>query len=253
MWWYFAFWIAGCNVGGGIAWIAAKSRGAPSVRSAVVIVISVLAFAWGTRAQYLLEVRSPIGALFFRPADVFQAGHHLPLGLAAGAAAGAVTSIAVGVPWSTSADALALGAAAMMAIGRIGCFVNGCCTGTACPTRSWPLCVRYDVAKRRHTFPLLSGAPERAASGPWVHPLPLYFACASAAMAGMFAVLLWNYRIRSGVVAATFTTLYPGTQLFLEHFRGSTGGHPESVMLDILLLELLGGAVFLLRCVTRKV
>lgn len=82
------------------------------------------------------------------------------------------------------------------ALGRIGCFFNGCCYGTA-STAPWSVVVA-GVAR---------------------HPTPLYEALFSLAV---FSLLLLFYRrnSRPGRVLALYLILYPLGRFWLEFFRG---------------------------------
>jgi phosphatidylglycerol:prolipoprotein diacylglycerol transferase len=99
------------------------------------------------------------------------------------------------------APVLALG----QSIGRIGCFMSGCCYG-----KPWtgPLAVQ---------FPHLDHLR---------HPTQIY---ESVAMFGVFLVLLWfrKRRTRAGQVALLYVILYAPTRFGIEFFRGD---NPEVLM-----------------------
>jgi len=82
------------------------------------------------------------------------------------------------------------------AIGRIGCFLNGCCYGTEC---SLPWSVYLHDAFR--------------------HPTQLY---ESAGNFAIYALLLWLYlrRPRPGTVLAAYLMLYPALRFMDEFVRG---------------------------------
>jgi phosphatidylglycerol:prolipoprotein diacylglycerol transferase len=87
------------------------------------------------------------------------------------------------------------------AIGRIGCFLNGCCYGVP-GTRPW--CVGVNGVER--------------------HPTPLYETVFCLALYG---ILLWYYRRRprSGRVFALYLILYPLGRFLLEFWRGDERLH----------------------------
>lgn len=82
------------------------------------------------------------------------------------------------------------------ALGRIGCFLNGCCYGTPC---AWPWSVSVDGILR--------------------HPVQLYEAAANVML---YALMLFLYRRRprDGRLFALYLILYPLIRLGVEFFRG---------------------------------
>ena len=82
--------------------------------------------------------------------------------------------------------------------GRIGCFFNGCCFGK-------PSDLPWAVS-----FPLLDHA---------VHPVQLYEAFFCFALA-FFLFLLWNKKLKTGVIATAYFIIYPAGRFVLEFFRG---------------------------------
>jgi len=100
------------------------------------------------------------------------------------------------VPFRPFADFIVTALPLGQAIGRIGCFLNGCCYGTP---GTWPWCVVMDGVER--------------------HPTQLYesFFCLA-----VYCLLLWYYRQRprSGRVFALYLILYPLGRFLLEFWRG---------------------------------
>jgi len=135
----------------------------------------------------------------------------LPPGLAFfGAAAGGAGALAlfgraVGLHVLAVADRAVPAFCLAHAVGRVGCFLGGCCHGAP-----WhgPLAVTY-------THPL---APA-AALGQAVHALPLYEAAGLALLAGLFALA----RVRapgSGRRVLQYAAAYSALRLGLEPLRG---------------------------------
>jgi phosphatidylglycerol:prolipoprotein diacylglycerol transferase len=108
----------------------------------------------------------------------------LPAALAAGAALLAWKKVPILAYMDVMAPSVALGAG----ITRLGCFLNGCCFGSAC---GWPWAVAFPAGS----------LPDRALPGLLVHPSQLYAALAAF---GIFAFLLWIDR----------HSRLPGTTLF---------------------------------------
>ncbi len=91
------------------------------------------------------------------------------------------------------------------AMGRIGCFLNGCCYGNV--THSW-LGVHYPEGT----------APWNKFSGAPLHPVQLYEACGNILLAGVMFILL--RRTKRGVPITLYLTLYGILRFSDEFFRG---------------------------------
>jgi phosphatidylglycerol:prolipoprotein diacylglycerol transferase len=111
-----------------------------------------------------------------------------------------------------AAPAVAIGAA----VGRIGCFLNGCCDGAVC---SLPWAVRFPAGSHAWVRQLNSGliSPVAPASLP-VHPTQLY-----SSLAGflVLALLLAYFpkRRRPGEAMALLMVVYSITRWFVEALR----------------------------------
>jgi len=118
------------------------------------------------------------------------------------------------------ADCIAPGLLLGLAIGRLGCFLNGCCYGG--PT-DLPWAVRFppesppwlDQAARGLLPPPVAGQP------PWslpIHPAQLY-AAFDAALLALLAVVFTPLARRNGEVFALVLTLHPLSRILLEAIR----------------------------------
>ena len=150
-----------------------------------------------------------------------------------------------GLPLLRLADCIAPGLLVGLALGRVGCFLNGCCYGG--PT-DLPWGVRFppesppwlDQAARG----LLPG-PDRQ---PWslpVHPAQLYAAC-DAALLALVAGLFGRVARRDGEVFALVLTLHPLSRILLEAIRVDEPpafGTPLSIsqLVSLVLLVLAAG------------
>jgi phosphatidylglycerol:prolipoprotein diacylglycerol transferase len=124
-------------------------------------------------------------------------------------------------PFLATADAVAPALALGIVLGRIGCFLNGCCYGSPCD-RPWA--VRFPAGTFPWAAQVQAGliSPGSPLSLP-VHPKQLYLALAGLALLG----LLWAYyprRRRDGEVMALLMIAYPVTRFLTEFFRGDVGG-----------------------------
>ena len=138
------------------------------------------------------------------------------------------------------APSLALG----IAIGRVGCFLNGCCYGDLCTDLPW------GVAFPRFSPPWL----EQVAGGlipreaPWslpVHPTQLY----STIDGLVLLVLLSAYyplRRRDGEVMALLMVTYPVTRFLIEYLRNDEGvfWFGLTISQNISVFLLVAGVVF---------
>jgi phosphatidylglycerol:prolipoprotein diacylglycerol transferase len=149
-------------------------------------------------------------------------------------------------PFWPMADAAAPAVAIGAAVGRLGCFLNGCCDGVAC---SLPWGVRFPAGSHAWTRQANAGliAPDAPFSLP-VHPTQLY-----AALAGMFVLCaLMAYfprRRRPGQVIALLMILYSLTRWPIESLRGDEPalilGMTSAQLISLALLA--GGLVMWLR------
>lgn len=123
-------------------------------------------------------------------------------------------------PFLATADVVAPGLALAIGIGRVGCFLNGCCFGEVCH-QPWAV-----------TFPPESFAWLRHVEAGWippwaahslpVHPKQLYLAAEGLALFALLSVFF--PRRRDGEVMALLMVAYPITRFATEFFRGDASG-----------------------------
>ncbi len=122
----------------------------------------------------------------------------------------------------TLADVIAPGMLVGLAIGRVGCFLNGCCYGGPCDL-PWAVSFPADT-EVAIKFPAAVGAPGVGIhpgvglpSVP-VHPAQLY-AAIDAALLALLAVVWTPLARRPGEVFALVLTLHPISRMLLEAIR----------------------------------
>lgn len=141
---------------------------------------------------------------------VHSVGHYLG-GFLAALLASAIVLRVWRLPWARIADASAPGLALGNVIGRLGCFMAGCCWGK--PTSSW-IGVRFN--EQAHE---VNGVPANIA----LVPMQLIEAVASLAM---FALLLWLWKHRTfyGQIILAFVMLYAVERFVAEFWRADPRG-----------------------------
>jgi phosphatidylglycerol:prolipoprotein diacylglycerol transferase len=126
-----------------------------------------------------------------------------------------------GLPILALADCIAPGLLVGLAIGRVGCFLNGCCYGGPCDL---PWAVQFPPdsppwidQSARGLLPPADAAGVRPWSLP-VHPAQLYAAIDAALLAAL-AIAFTPLARRTGAVFALVLTLHPISRLLLEAIR----------------------------------
>ena len=102
-------------------------------RVVTVVLVALVAGVLGARMLYVLEHVSEFRREWGSVLALWQGGLTLYGGLVAGVFGGLLAARRLGLPVWVTADALAPSLAFGGAIGRVGCFLNGCCYGR--PTR----------------------------------------------------------------------------------------------------------------------
>jgi phosphatidylglycerol:prolipoprotein diacylglycerol transferase len=223
-------------------------------------------FLWGlvgARLFYVIEYRDQ----FFPPGRSLAAALPEVLNIAAGGLVvfGALPTAGLAA-WRFArrrrlsllrlADCIAPGLLLGLAIGRVGCFLNGCCYGGPCDL---PWAVRFppesppwfDQAARGLLPP--PGGPDGV---PWslpVHPAQLY-AAFDAGLLALLAVVFTPLARRDGEVFALVLTLHPLSRLLLEAIRVDEPpalGTPLSIS-QIVSLVLIAAAAALWWHIARQ-
>lgn len=127
--------------------------------------------------------------------------------------------------WKT-ADVLAPSIALGNAIGRIGCFLNGCCYGRAC---SLPWAIRFPASHPTGGLP--------------VHPTEIYDVLNNFIL---YLLLAWLFRRKKfdGEVFATYLIGYAIIRTVMEYFRGDYP--PDQIHYGLTPGELISIPVFII-------
>jgi phosphatidylglycerol:prolipoprotein diacylglycerol transferase len=135
------------------------------------------------------------------------------------------------------APALALG----IALGRFGCFLNGCCYGDRCDL---PWAVSFPPGRRRGRSDK-PGLIDASAPGSLpVHPTQLYSALDGLILLALLSAY-YPLRRRDGEVMALLMVSYPVTRFLIEHLRNDEGAFfagmtiSQNISVALLLCGLL--------------
>jgi phosphatidylglycerol:prolipoprotein diacylglycerol transferase len=151
-------------------------------------------------------------------------------------------------PLRPALDAVAPGLAVGVAIGRVGCFLNGCCYGDVCRL---PWAVAFPEPSppwQAHRLAHLIGTQAH-----WslpVHPTQLYSVVDGLLLLGLL-LAFDRFRRRDGEVMALLMVTYPVTRFLIEHLRGDEAalflGMTVSQTISVALLVF--GAAFWARLI----
>jgi phosphatidylglycerol:prolipoprotein diacylglycerol transferase len=179
------------------------------------------------------------------PREIFslgtlQAGGVFFGGLVAALAAAAWYMRRAGLPPLRTADAFAPALALGHGIGRLGCFLAGCCWGRPAGV---PWAVTFTDPKARELVGVPLGIP--------LHPTQLYEAAAEV----LIFFVLWSWFRRphqEGAILGGYLILYPAFRFVIEFWRDRTGGAfpfggPVSLTQWLAVLLVAAGAYLIAR------
>jgi phosphatidylglycerol---prolipoprotein diacylglyceryl transferase len=140
-------------------------------------------------------------------------------------------------PFWVMTDVAAPAVAIGIAIGRIGCFLNGCCYGAPCDL---PWAISFPVGSHAWARQVDSGliSPLALASLP-VHPTQLYASVAGFVLLGLLLAHFARRR-RAGEVMALLMIVYPVTRWPLEMIRGDE----PAILMGMTLSQNISVALF---------
>ncbi len=194
----------------GYGWVAAGRLGLDRVH---VIDISLYLFVGGIIGARLLFVIVDHQRFVKNPLDILKIwkGGLVYYGGFAGAwAAGSWFAIRRKLDYWLWADLVAPSAMIALAIGRIGCFMNGCCYGKVSPDLPWGVVYPPShPALGLHQYP--------------VHPTPLYESLATA-LIFIALMILWRRKSFKGELFWAAVIMYSAARFVIEYFRGDPRG-----------------------------
>jgi phosphatidylglycerol---prolipoprotein diacylglyceryl transferase len=205
----------GFGVAAVVAWRSGRRQGIDPGRWAQVLAITAVAGVVGSRVLHFDLLIGGFGDRTFLG------------GLVGGGLAFLAGSRLLGVD-PRGADALAVAVPLGHAVGRLGCFVAGCCFGRP-TTLPWGVHVHSDLAGH---------APADLA----VHPVQLYEAGVQLALAGLAWRFASRFR-RPGSVFLAVAGAYAAARAFLEGYRFDAWSQPGVITTQWLVALLAGAAI----------
>jgi len=197
------------------AWIEARRRGLDLVHVAdLSLYLFIFGFV-GARLLFVVVYPQVFADDWVRALKIWQGGFIFYGGLAGAIIAGLIYLRWHRLPLGTWSDLAAPSAMIGLAVGRIGCFLNGCCYGRITP-EGWPQGLPFSVKYPPQYFRSLLDLD-------WRYPSPLY---ESAATIVIFAILVIISRRahKPGQVLWTMILLYGIARFGLEFLRGDDRG-----------------------------
>ena len=188
--------------------------------------MSIIAFISGILGSRVLYVILNIKKYYGHWTGIFEfqkGGLSWHGGLLGGVLAIAIYSKVKGYSITKSMDLILTPAIAGLGIGRIGCFLNGCCYGKAC-SLPWAMVFPH----HRHPIP--------------VHPTQIYEMILDFAAFG-FLLYWWNKRKFDGENSLVMAAIYSVIRFVVESFRYNT---PDQMIHGLSLAQWFSLAAFII-------
>lgn len=192
-------------------------------RAWIAFLVIALATLAGGRIHFILNAPSVFTGRWEAAFKPWFGGYHIGGGFLGGLGALILTARWMGVPFGRLADGLLPPTGFCVAVGRLGCFLEGCCIGAPC-NKAW--CLPYPAGTGVHLLQKDLGLiPPDAHESLALHPLQLYFSLAAALVSvAMYATA--RRRRYDGEVALVGFFLFWATTALLEGFRAPWAATP---------------------------
>ena len=225
-------------------WLSVVRGRAIGIDADTILALATEVFLWGlvgARLFYVLEYHQQffgpgigLGETLARIVNIAGGGLVVFGALPTAALAAWRFATRRGIPILRLADCIAPGLLVGLAIGRLGCYLNGCCYGGPCDL---PWAVRFPAG----TAPAAEFPGPGGGSVP-LHPAQLY-AAVDAGLLALLAMAFTPLARRPGEVFALVLTLHPVSRILLEIIRVDEPpalGTPLSIsqLVSVVLLAL---------------
>jgi phosphatidylglycerol:prolipoprotein diacylglycerol transferase len=208
---YYVLWTLAALLGTLLNYRLLRERGLPGLRVLILLAVTGVTAVAGAKLEHALENGLPATEFLATP------GLRMPGGLVAMSVTLVLLCRALGLPLLAVLDGIAPGILVAIVVGRLGCFLNGCCFGI--PTQL-PWGVRFPAGSPAHASQQVQGLLAASATESLaVHPLSLYFALDAL----LIVVVLMALRRRAayaGQVFLWFLVLRCWSKVVLERLRG---------------------------------
>jgi phosphatidylglycerol:prolipoprotein diacylglycerol transferase len=213
---YLFFYALGCLVGGLVFWWEVRRRRWP-LEAMLFVMIGCMAGAFAGSALFsLLFLDWSALPEHYRFGELL--GRTVVGGIAGGFLGVEITKKIIGYPHRTG-DAFAVAIPLGHAVGRVGCFLGGCCFGTP---SSLPWALSYPAGSVPHAIHAHQGLIEAVSLASLsVHPAPLY----EITFDLLLFALLWRMRdhfLERGMLFRLYLALYASYRFFAEFVRGDS-------------------------------
>jgi len=171
-------------------------------------------------------------AFFANPLIYFDAsrgGFAFVGGVIGGVGSGAIYARVVGVPVWKLADIAAAAIMLGLAIGRMGCFLAGCCHGRACPLPADQTLLELPggLISTVEGFPFLAltfkaGVGVGNLPGIALYPTQIWAITGGLLLFALLSAMWHRARLFDGQILAAMLVGYAGLRMSIEQFRGDT-------------------------------